>query len=171
MFNKLDVNDPNKDDISTLYIYKMYIAKEKALFTTLNMMKVHSTTFIGYFWAPADQEANIMNKVGQFPTVRMVRYENHNIARPTYNKTNEFTATFQLIVDTYGVPQYKEANPTYLTIATFPFFFGVMFGDMGHGSLLFMAGLYLVYNAETLKKNKIGKMIATGRYLLTMMGF
>lgn len=92
-----------------------------------------------------------MQKMGIFPTVRMVRYENHNIARPTYVKTNEFTAPFQQIVDTYGVPQYKEANPAIITIATFPFFFGVMFGDMGHGSILLMEALYLVLNAEKLK--------------------
>jgi V-type H+-transporting ATPase subunit a len=63
-------------------------------------------------------------------------------------------------VDTYGVPQYKEANPAVLTMATFPFFFGVMFGDMGHGSILASFGLFLVFNYETLKKNKIMKAIA-----------
>lgn len=151
IFNKLDVNDQQEDEISTIYIYKMFLAKEKALYSTMNMMKMQNTTFFGYFWAPADLEANLMHKMGQFPTVRMVRYENHNIARPTYVRTNEFTFAFQQIVDTYGVPQYKEANPAYLTIVTFPFFFGVMFGDMGHGSLLLAAGLYLVINADKLK--------------------
>lgn len=73
----------------------MYIAREKALYTALNMMKMHNTTFIGYFWAPADSEPKLMNQVGQFPTVRMTRYENHNIARPTYNRTNEYTFAFQ----------------------------------------------------------------------------
>ena len=32
----------------------------------------------------------------------------------------------------YGVPRYKEANPMIFTIVTFPFLFGVMFGDVGH---------------------------------------
>lgn len=95
IFNKLDVNDQQDDEISTIYIYKMFLAKEKALYQTLNMMKMQNTYFVGYFWAPADQETNIMNNLTQFPTVRMVRYENHNISRPTYIKTNEFTASFQ----------------------------------------------------------------------------
>lgn len=74
-------------------------------------------------------------------------------------------------MDTYGVPQYKEANPAVLTMATFPFFFGVMFGDMGHGSILAAFGLFLVFNYETLKKNKVMKAIAQQRYLLMLMGF
>lgn len=32
IFNKLDVNDQHEDDISTIYIYKMFLAKEKALY-------------------------------------------------------------------------------------------------------------------------------------------
>lgn len=63
---------------------------------------------------------------------------------PTYIKTNEFTAIYQQIVDTYGVPKYLEANPAVLTIATFPFFFGMMFGDMGHGSVLFFTASVIV---------------------------
>jgi len=133
-------------------------------------MKVQNTTFIGYFWAPAEMETHIMNKLAIFPTVRMVRYDNHNIARPTYLKTNDFTEIFQLIVDTYGVAHYQEANPAYLTCVTFPFFFGVMFGDMGHGSVLLAFALYLVFNAESLKQSKMGREICKARYLLMLMG-
>ncbi len=45
-------------------------------------------------------------------------------APPTYFKLNKFTSTFQGIVDTYGVPRYKEVNPGLWTIVTFPFLFG-----------------------------------------------
>ena len=61
---------------------------------------------------------------------------------PTYIRTNEFTSTFQLIVDTYGIPHYREINPGYFTIITFPFLFGVMFGDIGHGLVVFMVYLF-----------------------------
>jgi vacuolar-type H+-ATPase subunit I/STV1 len=34
----------------------------------------------------------------------------------------------------------------------FPFLFGVMFGDIGHGSILLSAGVFLLYKYEDLKK-------------------
>jgi V-type H+-transporting ATPase subunit a len=46
---------------------------------------------------------------------------------------------------------YKEVNPAVFAIITFPFLFGVMFGDLGHGTLLFLAGLGLVLGNDKMK--------------------
>ncbi len=50
---------------------------------------------------------------------------------------------FQPLVTTYAQPSYKEIDPTLLMTLTFPFLFGVMFGDVGHGLLLFLLGMLL----------------------------
>jgi V-type H+-transporting ATPase subunit a len=52
------------------------------------------------------------------------------------------------MVDTYGICTYKEANPLLISLVTFPILFGMMFGDVGHGSLLLLAGLYLVWTHD-----------------------
>lgn len=41
---------------STIFIYKMFLAQEKALYQSLNMMKTQSGGLIGYFWSPAEVE-------------------------------------------------------------------------------------------------------------------
>lgn len=64
---------------------------------------------------------------------------------PTNFVRNSYTCSAMEIVETYGTPRYKEANPAIFTTVTFPFLFGVMFGDVAHGSLLFAFGLYLVF--------------------------
>ena len=90
---------------------------------------------------------------------------------PTYFKTNEFTSAYQDFVDTYGVPRYQEANPALFTAATFPFLFGVMYGDIGHGSCLLMGGLYLVYtNKPGVSQGEMLDGLYGGRYMITMMG-
>merc|ERR1740138_304499 len=70
---------------------------------------------------------------------------------PTYIRTNEYTEPWQEVIDTYGIPRYQEANPALLTVVTFPFIFGMMYGDVGHGSLLLLTGIYLVNFGEPLR--------------------
>ena len=77
-----------------------------------------------------------------------------------------------MIVNLYGIPRYREINPGYFTIITFPFLFGVMFGDIGHGITLFLFAIYLCLYYDKLNKDKsILKPLLFGRYLLLIMGF
>lgn len=72
-------------------------------------------------------------------------------------------------MDTYGVPRYGEVNPGLFTIITFPYEFGVMFGDIGHGGLLAIFGYCLIKFKEKMDKNSMGLFISI-RYLLFLMG-
>lgn len=74
-----------------------------------------------------------------------------------------------MIVDTYGIPEYKEANPALFTIVTFPFLFGVMFGDVCHGALLLAFGIWL--NLAKRTPNNIPGMVAPFRHFILLMGF
>jgi V-type H+-transporting ATPase subunit a len=64
---------------------------------------------------------------------------------PTYIPTTEFTEVFHCFVNTYGVPRYQEINPAIYTIVTFPFLFGIMYGDIGHGICLLAFALVLLF--------------------------
>lgn len=92
---------------------------------------------------------------------------------PTYFETNKFTDAFQNFVETYGCPRYREINPSVFTAVTFPFLFGVMYGDIGHGFCVFLFGLYLIMTEKRLEQGNLGEMTTSiygGRYMLTMMG-
>jgi len=63
---------------------------------------------------------------------------------PTYFRLNGHSEIFQLVTDTYGIPRYKEINPTLFNIITFPFQFGVMFGDIFHGTILMIVAIFIL---------------------------
>jgi len=140
--------------------WKEFIIKEKAIYHTMNMFEydVGRHCLIAEGWCPTEylpmvqqalQDGNDRSKAS-VPSVLSVLSTNRQ--KPTFQKTNDFTRAFQDIVDMYGVARYQEVNPGVFTIITFPFLFGVMFGDVGHGFLLLLAALAML-GAWKLAKN------------------
>ena len=72
----------------------MFLAKEKALYLNLNMMKWQNQCFIGYFWAPLEYENQIRTGLQNFQAAKMDGYDRHTIAKPTYFKPNDVTGSF-----------------------------------------------------------------------------
>lgn len=90
--------------------------------------------------------------------------------KPTYFDTNPITECFQNLTNVYGIPQYKEINPAVFSISTFPFLFGAMFGDVGHGLILVAIGIYFIKKEKTLSIPESLEIIFDARYLLVFMG-
>lgn len=154
------------------------MAKEKAIYMVLNMMKLREANglYIGFLWAPVELEAVIKSELTNFQTTEFQSWrastdydKPHDIQPPTYFKTNDVTAVPQLITNTYGVPSYQEANPSCFSVVTFPFLFAVMFGDYGHGSLILFVGTCMVVFNDYLQKTAMRDALQ-GRYLFFMMG-
>lgn len=92
---------------------------------------------------------------------------------PTYHKTNKITESFQALIDSYGIADYQEINPAVFTIISFPFLFGVMFGDIGHGIIMFLAAAYLISKEHVMKYQRLDdimQMVFSGRYIVLLMG-
>ncbi|ETO36186.1 vacuolar proton ATPase 100-kDa subunit, partial [Reticulomyxa filosa] len=134
-----------RDVAEKLKDWKLTLAQEQGIRITMNRFRSHQGNSVlrAEGWCPSDQKERIQQilegvvrdkGVGQG---FMSELSPKHRQPPTYFETNELTAAFQQIVDTYGVPRYKEFNPAIPTIITFPFLFGVMYGDIFHGSCLF----------------------------------
>lgn len=66
---------------------------------------------------------------------------------PTLLVNNRYTKTFEVITETQGLPNYGEVDPTPIIAYVWPVFYGLMFGDLGHGLLLFGLGMFLRYRS------------------------
>ena len=159
--------------------WKRAVATEKAVYTVLNMLSFSGSTVIARGWVPVSEIDNIKSalRMGEMSSGAQVSTIVEEVptkeTKPTFFKTNKFTSVFQGIPESYGVAHYKEVNPGVFTIITFPYLFGIMYGDLGHGLILTMFSAFLIFiekNLEGKPLNEIFSMIFGGRYLLFGMG-
>jgi len=69
------------------------------------------------------------------------------------------------------VPTYKEVNPSVFACVTFPFLFGIMFGDIGHGFMLFLVGSILcLFEGPIRRKAPSMAIVLQMRYIILLMG-
>jgi len=161
--------------------WKAVLAREKSLYAAMNCFDYDSNrkTLIAEAWVPKSDIPKVqqaLKEIGERTnaTVPPILTEMETtIPPPTYFKTNKFTQGFQAIIDAYGIARYQEVNPGLYTITTFPFMFGMMFGDLGHGILLTIIGIILCAGERKLAPyaaNEMFGMVFAGRYLILMMG-
>ena len=62
---------------------------------------------------------------------------------PTILKNSWFTRPFGMLVEMYGLPNYGGFNPTTFVAITYALLFGIMFGDLGQGFVVFLAGFFI----------------------------
>mmetsp|Transcript_28316 Transcript_28316/g.41830 ORF Transcript_28316/g.41830 Transcript_28316/m.41830 type:complete len:879 (-) Transcript_28316:72-2708(-) len=158
------------------------VLREKSVYHSLNQFKADVSGMLrGEGWVIADRVEDVkdaVNKAHANMDMAMPSLVDHVPqpwpTAPTHFNTNKFTYGYQEFVNTYGIPRYREANPALFTAATFPFLFGVMYGDIGHGLFLFCAGLWLISQEKKHDNQKLGEMaegMHMGRYMIVMMGF
>merc|ERR1719454_26769 len=153
----------------------LFSKKEKAIYASLNMFEGHMNLRANC-WYPAAEEDQIRalliqhgaRQQGMSSAMLVSDRIPPRSMPPTYIRTNQFTTSTQTLIDLYGQPRYQEANPMLFSLVTFPFLFGVMYGDVGHGTLLFLFGLMLLAKADDFKNISV---LYNGRYMITMMGF
>jgi len=158
------------------------VLREKSVYHSLNLFKADVQGMLrGEGWVIAEHVPDVRESVNKahanmdlaMPSL-VDKIDSPGSTPPTHFKTNKFTYGYQEFVNTYGIPRYREANPALFTAATFPFLFGVMYGDIGHGLFLMCAGLYLIANEKSMGQERLGEMsggLFMGRYMIAMMGF
>lgn len=164
---------------STIGDWKRFVAIEKAVFGTMNFIQFSGSSATARGWVPLSEVDNVIEvlREAERSAGAQVRTIFEQLptkeTRPTFFKTNQITGTFQGIVDSYGIARYKEINPGVFTIVTFPYLFGIMYGDLGHGLILTLFAAFLIFMEKSWEGkplNEIFAMIFGGRYLLFLMG-
>ncbi len=98
-------------------------------------------------WVPADSEQLIkdaLNNELQYPFY--IKLSSPQISEydsvPSLIRHNWLLRPFQKLVSNFGLPGYAEVDPTVLFFLSYTLMFGMMFGDIGHGAVIALGGLF-----------------------------
>ena len=146
---------------SQLGMCNKYYSKLSALDTCYNIRKnvlKYHKSFILVGWIPQEEESGFLKKLNAISSVECTVSDGKDELKhspPIKLKNNIFTRPFEFFVDMYGLPCYNEIDPTAFVAITFTVLFGIMFGDLGQGICVSIAG-YLMWK---LKKLAVGKIL------------
>ncbi len=165
---KVDLNIFNDVDLMLYELAKDITAKEKIITYRLinikkalihiksvyNVLENFEETQYTYFfeaWIPEDRQKIVSISIDEASNGRCaVQFSDPEFGEtpPTMLSNPAMMKSFENLVKRYGLPSYYEIDPTFIIFITFPLIFGMMYGDTGHGIMLFLlsTGLFLLGN-------------------------
>lgn len=90
------------------------------------------------------------------------------ITPPTKLKNRWFSKPFGMFVEMYGLPGYKDIDPTPFVAITYSLLFGIMFGDLGQGLVLMLIG-WLFYKYKNMQLGAVGIRIGMSSALFGLL--
>ena len=107
----------------------------------------HGEVFLISGWVPASDLEQVKKAVesaaGHPNAMEVLKADANRQSVPTLVRTPRWLQPFEELVTTFGLSSYNELDPTLIVTVSFLIMYGMMFGDLGHGLLLLLIGLWL----------------------------
>lgn len=123
--------------VSLLHQINVYVKIEKAK----EWLAASNKFFYLSGWISIKDKDEIENILGKYKDSLVMFGEGNDIIPPTKLKNNWIFRPFETLVKMYGMPSYNELDPTPFLSLSYMFLFGAMFGDLGQGFVIFLAGI------------------------------
>lgn len=134
------------------------VLKRKKGFELRKYAALYNDRFIICGWCPSDDSEMLKKEISKIDgdeiTLEAIGKET-KLSPPVKLKNNPIVRPYEYYVGMYGLPSYKESDPTAFVAITYTLLFGIMFGDLGQGLVLSLVG-YLMWK---LKKMPLGKIL------------
>ena len=119
-------------------------------------------------WVAESDKSEIETMLKKYKDMLIIFKSHKSLNPPTRLKNNWLFKPFESLVRMYGMPSYNEIDPTPFLSLSYMLLFGVMFGDLGQGLILFLAGIFLSKKIKVygglLSRLGISSMIFGGLY-------
>ncbi|MDO4805229.1 MAG: V-type ATPase 116kDa subunit family protein [Lachnospiraceae bacterium] len=121
-------------------------------------------------WMAEEDLAELKRETADDEKVVLMVQDNDGEVRsspPTKLKNPGLVKPYEMYVKMYGLPNYREMDPTALVAITYSLLFGVMYGDVGQG-LCLMIGGFLLYR---FRHSNLAGIISLAGVFSTIFGF
>jgi V/A-type H+-transporting ATPase subunit I len=162
-----------KETSPLLHSAQENLQNELAVEETLSKSGTTETTRVFEGWIPKKHTKKLNALIDDIPKGVTLEWleQTKNDLPPTKVSNPGGLSGFEKLVEAFGTPNTKELDPTLLVAITFPIIFGMMFGDLGHGAVLFLVGVLAYFYSKTPKpKGEIIGYFTKGSVLLILSG-
>lgn len=131
---------------SRLCAAQTFLARNSALCALRRSAACAKDAFYLTGWLPADAMDALTSRLAPHTQVSFVADDAADVTLatpPTKLKNNFFARIYEPYLRMYGLPSYREFDPSLLMALTYTLFFGIMFGDVGQGLCLALFGFAL----------------------------
>lgn len=77
---------------------------------------------------------------------------------------------FEILIDTFATPRYREIDPSLFLFITYPLFYALMLGDVGYGIIVAALGLGIKQKFKTGGLNSLASILLISGILSTILG-
>ena len=118
-------------------------------------------------WVPADDTGTLEQRVeevtgGRYAIEATLPDDSTEKQIPVLLRHPRLLRPFEMLVSTYGLPSYRELEPTLFVALSYVLMFGMMFGDAGHGIVLALCGLFALVSGRSEKVRDFGLLLFFG---------
>jgi len=147
LFEKINIkNGFISDNTKELLRITSIIVKRSKIYLLRKYATHTKNSFHIIGWMPEEKLKKVSALIEDDPCVGLMVLDNDQSSKvktPTLLKNNWLIKPFEFLVKMYGLPAYNEIDPTGFVALVYLVLFGMMFGDVGQGIIIALAGILL----------------------------
>ncbi|TRZ91504.1 MAG: V-type ATP synthase subunit I [Methanosarcinales archaeon] len=133
-----------------------------------------SNAFIIDGWVPSNKyenlESNLKEGTGGQAFMTKLTEEVKDEDIPIELENPGPAKPFELLINTFATPKYREIDPSSVIFITFPLFYGIMLGDVGYGVIVAALALFIKNKFKTGALNSLGMILLLSAVLSVLFG-
>ncbi|MBU4076880.1 MAG: V-type ATP synthase subunit I [Euryarchaeota archaeon] len=133
-----------------------------------------TNAFIIDGWVPSnkyeDLESNLLEGTRGLAFITKLTEEVKDEDIPVELENPGPAKPFELLIDTFATPKYREIDPASVIFITFPLFYGIMLGDVGYGIIVAALAHYIRNKFKTGALNSLGMILLLSGVLSVLFG-